>query len=201
MSKWQIFFTGTIGAFAPQILRWYSQGAEIPRDPMILAGQLVITILFIGLAGYVALIWKVRDLKEAFFVGLGVPAIILSSGSDLGSIIKPPQAVAEEVTAVGQLLVRARSEDGAAVTHGTISVSDPRGLKGTYYSGSPNKSLTLAAGTYDVVVQAEGFETEARKQVVIEPNKRAIIEVTLRKLSPGERFIQGLTKPFEPRAR
>ncbi len=71
MSRWQIFFTGAIGAFAPQILRWYSQGAEIPRDPMILAGQLVITLLFIGLVGYVALIWKVRDLKEAFFVGLG----------------------------------------------------------------------------------------------------------------------------------
>ncbi len=47
--------------------------------------------------------------------------------------------------------------------HGTISVSDPRGLKATYYSGSPNKSLTLATGTYDVVVQAEGFETDASR--------------------------------------
>ncbi len=201
MSKSQIFFTGAIGAFAPQILRWYSQGAEISKDPMILAGQLLITLLFIGLAGYVTLIWKVRDLKEAFFVGLGVPAIILSSGSDLGSIIKAPNAHAQEVSAVGHLLVRARSEDGTDLTRTSITVSDPRGAKEARYSGSPNKSLTLAAGTYDVAVQAEGFEAQERKQVVVEPNKNTVIDVTLRRLSATERFFQGVTRPFEQRAR
>src|SRR5215471_12477499 len=99
MTKWQVFLTGALGAFAPQILRWYSQSSfTIEADPVVLAGSIAITLLFLILAGFVTVIWEARSLKEAFLVGLAVPSIILSAGSDVRSLLKAKDAAAQVIT-------------------------------------------------------------------------------------------------------
>src|SRR5712691_1381752 len=113
MPKWQAFLTGALGAFAPQILRWYNQSSfKIESDLAVLAGYIIITLLFLILAGFVTVIWEARSLKEAFLVGLGVPAIILSAGPDVTSLLKIKGAGAQVITKEAHLVIAAQTEQG-----------------------------------------------------------------------------------------
>jgi hypothetical protein len=65
---------------------------------------------------------------------------------------------------------------------------------------SDRGQLFLPAGRYQVAVRASGHEPDERG-VVIEPHEVKQISVTLRRLSASERFLRGLTVPFEHRQR
>lgn len=193
MTKMQIFWTGLGGAFAPQILRWYSQDTfdfANDLDPVKIAGRIFVTALFLALAGYVTVIWDPRTLKEAFWIGLAVPSIILSAGSDLNDIAKAPHADAQEIAT---LSVQAKTETGNAISDITITATDQNGR---VYS-VPRNDLHLPPGPYTVVVEASGYEPEEMK-LTIEPGQPMHRElVTLRRQSPVQRFFQGFLEPFE----
>jgi hypothetical protein len=190
--KGQVFLTGAVGAFAPQILRWYSQGLEIKPDPWEIAGRAVVTLLFLALAGYVALLWDVRNLKEGFLVGLGVPSIILSAGSDLTSLAKVGQAWGQPLPATGTLVVQARSEQGDSIADFRVLATDD--MARTYAAG--RQGLLLPPGKYRVVVEAGGYHSVSRT-LVVEPGRTTRLDVTLPALSAYERFFKGILRPFE----
>ena len=196
MKKKQIFFTGIAGAFAPQILRWYSQASvDLDNDPVQLAGRMFITLLFLGLAGYITLLWDVRSLKEAFFIGLGVPSIILSAGSDLGSLAKPAPAHAQVITDNAYLVVSARNEKGEEIASIRVMATDEQGK--VIYLGRKGEAL-LPAGRYTIAVSASGYEVETMT-VTLAAKQTAKLDVKLKEKSFAERFMQGIQRPFEQR--
>lgn len=196
MKKKQVFFTGVAGAFAPQILRWYSQASvDLDNDPVQLAGRIFITLLFLGLAGYITVLWDVRNLKEAFFIGLGVPSIILSAGSDLGSLAKPAPAQAQIVTENAYLVVSAKNEKGENIAPIRVMATDEQGK--VIYLGRKGDAL-LPAGRYTIAVSAGGYEVETR-HVSLAAKQTVKLDVTLKEKSLADRFIQGIQRPFEQR--
>lgn len=197
MKKKQIFLTGVAGAFAPQILRWYSQASvDLDNDPVQLAGRVFITSLFLGLAGYITLLWDVRSLKEAFFIGLGVPSIILSAGSDLGSLAKPGQAHAQVITDNAYLAVSAKNDKGENIAPLRVMATDEQGK--VIYLGRKGEAL-LPAGRYAITVSSSGYETETRN-ISLAAKQTVKLEVTLKEKSLADRFIQGIQRPFEQRS-
>jgi hypothetical protein len=196
MKKKRIFLTGVAGAFAPQILRWYSQASvDLDNDPVQLAGRAFITLLFLGLAGYITVLWDVRNLKEAFFIGLGVPSIILSAGSDLGSLAKPAPAQAQIVTENAYLVVSARNDKGENIAPIRVMATDEQGK--VIYLGRKGDAL-LPAGRYTIAVSASGYEVET-KHVSLAAKQTVKLDVTLKEKSLADRFIQGIQRPFEQR--
>ncbi len=75
----QIFFTGAIGSIAPQILDWYARGLEVPDPNTKLIGAVFITLMFVSMAGYIAVIWGEKNLMKVFIIGIGTPCIVLSA--------------------------------------------------------------------------------------------------------------------------
>lgn len=196
MKKKQVFLTGVAGAFAPQILRWYSQASvDLDNDPVQFAGRAFITLLFLGLAGYITVLWDVRNLREAFFIGLGVPSIILSAGSDLGSLAKPAPVHAEIVTDNAYLVVSARNDKGEPITPIRVTATDAQGK--VVYLGRKGEAL-LPPGRYAIAVSASGYEVET-KQVSLAAKQTVKLDVTLKEKSVADRFIQGIQRPFEQR--
>jgi hypothetical protein len=196
MKKKQIFLTGVAGAFAPQILRWYSQASvDLDNDPVQLAGRAFITVLFLGLAGYITVLWDVRNLKEAFFIGLGVPSIILSAGSDLGSLAKPAPAQAQVITENAYLVVSAKNDKGENIAPIRVTATDEQGK--VIYLGRKGEAL-LPAGRYTIAVSASGYEVEINN-ISLAAKQTAKLEVTLKEKSLADRFIQGIQRPFEQR--
>ena len=183
----QILVTGAIGAFAPQVLRWYTQpDLHVNRDPWGMAGYVGVMVLFLALAGYVTMLWGVRTLREAFLVGLAVPSIILGPGSDLASLAKPEKAHAQSHPAVGVIEIRAHSQDGKRVTRFRTIATD--GSSSTYSTESGY--LTLPAGRYRLSILAGGYET-AEEDVTVAPRQHLPFNVTLHRLSPAQRVFQG----------
>lgn len=198
MSKWQAFVTGAVGAFAPQVLRWYVQSSfVIEYDPVQLVGHILITLLFLLLAGFVTMIWEVRNLKEAFVVGLGVPSIILSAGADVTSLLKAKGAHAQVITQAAHLVVSAKTALGDEIADLKVTATDEAGK--VIYIGSKREAL-LPHGTYTITVSASSYESETRN-ITLAPQQTFRLDVTLRQKSLVDRFIQGLQRPFEQKPR
>lgn len=205
LRKQEVFLAGAVGAFAPQLLRWYAQwdGRDGMPDPLLVAGRLVLTLAFVALAGYVAMVWDVRNLKEGFLVGVAVPAVILGSGSDLASLAKVAPASAQTVREAApartdraaHLIVHASGEDGQQI-QGVFLVAIAEADQ-TRVS-SPN-SLVLRPGRYSVVVRARGYESEGQV-VQVGPDETVTLSVTLRPLSAASRLLKGVRQPFEQRS-
>lgn len=195
MTKRKVFWTGALGAFAPQILRWYSQVTDatvtidLTNEAWRIAARVLVTALFLAVAGYVALIWDVRNLKEAFLVGLGIPSIILTAGSDLPSVIKALPASAQQV---GTLSLRAKTESGEIIPQIRVTATDQMGRS---HSSDQGESV-LPPGAYTVVVQASGFEP-VELRVTLEPGRTSRHEVTMRRKSPAQQFFEGIQEPFK----
>lgn len=194
-TRTQIFWTGSIGAISPQILRWYSQVAEgtvtfdLSGEGWKFAARLLVTILFVALAGYVTLIWKVRNLKEAFLVGLAIPSIILSAGTDLRSVIEPRGAYSQDVAT---LKVEARTKDGDALKKVRIIAIDR--ARHTYSVGSDE--LFLPPGNYVITVKASGFESQ-EFAISLDPGQKLQHRVVLLRESPAKQFLKGIYEPFK----
>ncbi len=196
MLNWQIFLTGVTGAFAPQVLRWYSQPpseiVETINDPVQLACYMAVTVLFLGVAGYVTMLWKVRSLKEAFFVGLAVPSIILSAGTDVASITPIREAGAQMIASTVNLVVNTRTEEGTDISGVKIVAINQTSAR-TYSGGK--EGLALPPGRYTVSIEANGYKTE-RREIMID-QKSVSIDVTMRPKSLRGRILNGITRPFE----
>ena len=201
LSRRDILFTGAVGAFAPQILRWYTQadfGSDF--DAWATAGHAGVVALFLGLAGYITMVWGVRTLKEAFFVGLAVPAIILGPGTDLAKLAQPGRAdaqarqhISRDSTptrfAVGAVALHVRADDGSAISHFRAVAIDGREQSYSAESGY----LPLPAGRYRLSVSATGYET-AERQVAVPANESTSVDITLQRLSPAQRFLRGANR-------
>lgn len=198
LTRQEVLVTGAIGAFAPQILRWYNQADfTLEFDAWATAGHAGVVVLFLALAGYVTMLWGVRTLKEAFLVGLAVPSIILGPGGDLASLAAParanaqvravpPRTAADARPAVGTIEVFARAADGSAITRFRTVATD--GHSRTY--SADNGYLPLPAGRYRISVSAAGYEPIERR-VVVAARQSAEINVTLHRLSPVQRIFNG----------
>jgi Carboxypeptidase regulatory-like domain len=197
LTRHEVLVTGAIGAFAPQILRWYNQADfTLDFDAWAAVGHAGVVVLFLALAGYVTMLWGVRTLKEAFLVGLAVPSIILGPGGDLASLAAPrkadaqvravPSRTADARPPVGTIEVFVRAEDGSAITRFRTVATDGRSR--TY--SADNGYLPLPAGRYRLSVSAAGYEPDERR-VVVAARQSAEINVTLHRLSPAQRIFNG----------
>jgi len=201
LSRRDILITGAVGAFAPQILRWYNQ-ADFGSgfDAWATAGHAGVIVLFLGLAGYITMVWGVRTLKEAFFVGLAVPAIILGPGTDLAKLAQPGRADAQVSQhtsrgstqtrfAIGAVALRVRADDGSALSRFRAVAIDEHDRS---YSAD-SRYLPLPAGHYRLLVSATGYET-AERDVVVSANDSMSVDVTLHRLSAAQRFLRGANR-------
>jgi len=203
LTRAEIVLAGAVGAFAPQILRWYAGSGFGDLDPVVAAGHAVVVLLFLALAGYVTLLWGVRTLREAFLVGLAVPSIVLGPGGDLAALARPggasaqmrvpPARVATDARpAVGALDLRVRAEDGGDIERFSAVATDGRSRTYATESGY----LPLPAGPYRLQVSAPGHETLER-QVLVSPRQSTDVYVTLRRLSPAQRFLKGAAQAID----
>lgn len=198
LSRPEVLLTGAVGAFAPQILRWYNQAdVALEFDVWATVGHAGVVVLFLALAGYVTMLWGVRTLREAFLVGLAVPSIILGPGGDLAALAAPRKASAQMRVvpapahavvrpAVGTLEVFVRGDDGTRITRFRAAVTDERSR--TY--ASDTGYLPLPAGRYRLSVSAAGYEPMVR-HVVVAARQNSEINVTLHRLSAAQRLFRG----------
>lgn len=80
-----IFSAAALGGMAPTLVkqaRIIADGGPLPRPAILVA-----LVIYLTLGGCIALIFKETDLKKAFFLGIGVPALIVSGqgGGEVGS--------------------------------------------------------------------------------------------------------------------
>ena len=71
-----IFLAAALGGMAPTLVkqaRIIADGGPLPSPSILVA-----LIIYLALGGCIALIFKETDLKKAFFLGIGVPALIVS---------------------------------------------------------------------------------------------------------------------------
>jgi len=200
-AKRSAFTAAAIGSLAPQLLRWYSQGAlSIPDDSLgKIVGWVFVTALFTLLAGYLgAYIFQETDMRKAFFVGVSVPSIILSGGPDLKTILTPGTASGQPRVAqsTGTLEVRAKSSGGQPMTGVRISVTEPGGAYEASSASNP-ADFSLPPGRYAVTIEASGYEAQTQKAVTVRPGDRTSLEVTLQKRSFLGDFLRGAQRPFE----
>jgi hypothetical protein len=77
--KGKLFIVGGVGCIAPNIINYASHlmiGGSLPEN---LAGLLLGGVLFFGIAGFlVAYILDAVDIRDAFYKGVAVPALIIS---------------------------------------------------------------------------------------------------------------------------
>lgn len=201
-SKRQIFMAAAVGSFAPQILRWHSQGGiSVPDETLAqMLGWLTVTTAFTLLAGYVASdIWGETDLRRAFFIGIGIPSIILSGGADLANSLTPAKAHGQTNgrQALGIVEVQVVDSGGSLVPNATVSVKGPT----QNFSQRPSTSATfhVASGTYAVVAEAPGFQTQTKYGVTVQPRNRTAVRIVLPKRSFAQDFFRGVRRPFERR--
>jgi carboxypeptidase family protein len=189
----EVFLAGIVGAFAPQALRWYvdvnSSALKGSWDWIEIGGRLAVSALFLVIAGYVATLWEVRSLREAFMIGLGVPAIILGPGADLAALGKAQPAHGQTAYSVGVVEVRATSE-GTSVPNVQIEAS----RDGRRHIADAGR-LTLTPGTYRLEIRAPGYELETR-QVTVTADNTTRVDISLRPLSAAQRFIKGASDAF-----
>ncbi len=77
--KGKIFIVGGVGCIAPNIINYASHAMTGGSIPMNLAGLLLGGALFFAIAGFlVAYILDARDIRDAFYKGVAVPALIIS---------------------------------------------------------------------------------------------------------------------------
>ena len=190
LGRREVFLTGIVGAFAPQILRWYVQadtGAlRGSWDWLEVTGRIAVIVLFLSVAGYVATLWDVKTLRQAFMVGLGVPSILLGPGADLAALSKVVKAHAQSTYASGAVEVRATSNGEPVRPVELVAVGNGQH---PIAGASP---LPLPPGNYQVAIQARGYET-AERTVTVQANRTTQLDVSLRRLSSNERFLKGVT--------
>jgi PEGA domain len=186
----EVFLTGIVGAFAPQILRWYVQadsgGLRGSWDWFEVSGRIAVIVLFLTVAGYVATLWDVKTLRQAFMVGLGVPSILLGPGADLAALGKVQRANAQAAYAAGAVEVRATSNGAPVRSVELVAVGNGQQR---IAGASP---LPLPPGNYQIAIRARGYET-AEREVSVQANRTTQLDVSLRPLSSSERFLKGVT--------
>jgi len=185
-----VFLTGIVGAFAPQILRWYVQadsgGLRGSWDWLEVMGRIAVIVLFLSVAGYVATLWDAKTLRQAFMVGLGVPSILLGPGADLAALGKVQKANAQAAYAAGAVEVRATSNGAPVRSVELVAVGNGQHR---IAGASP---LSLPPGNYQIAIRARGYET-AEREVSVQANSTTQLDVSLRPLSSNERFFKGVT--------
>ena len=190
LGRREVFLTGIVGAFAPQILRWYVQvdagGLKGSWDWIEVTGRIAVIVLFLSVAGYVATLWDVKTLRQAFMVGLGVPSILLGPGADLAALGRVQQATAQAAYASGVVEVRATSNGSPVRPVYLVAVGNGQHR---IAGASP---LPLPPGNYYVEIRARGYET-AQREVRVQTNRTTQLSVSLRRLSSNERFLKGVT--------
>ncbi len=107
----QIFYTGAIGSIAPQILDWYAKGISLPGMSTQTLGAAFVTLAFMGLAGYIAVIWGEKNLMKVFYIGISAPAIILSSANNITFEKPVPEILSQEIPSSND--VDTREDNGA----------------------------------------------------------------------------------------
>jgi|GEM_PF-2916044 len=96
MKKLPIFIAAAFGGISPNLLRLavslMKEEAELPGITYALG-----LLIFAVMGGVVAYIWEETDLKKAFYLGIGLPALIQMGA---GEISKPPVAAFTEPPSV-----------------------------------------------------------------------------------------------------
>jgi hypothetical protein len=73
--SWSIFLPGAVGALAPEIVKLY----EIRSDPSRFTFSwfyAIMSLLFVALGGFVALILPAANAQGAFYAGISTPVLI-----------------------------------------------------------------------------------------------------------------------------
>jgi PEGA domain len=194
LGRREVFLAGIVGAFAPQILRWYVQadsgGLRGSWDWLEVTGRIAVIVLFLSVAGYVATLWDVRTLRQAFMVGLGVPSILLGPGADLAALGKVQKANAQAAYAAGAVEVRATSNGAPVRLVELVTVGS-----GQHHIAGASP-LSLPPGHYRIAIRARGYETTER-EVSVQANRTTQLDVSLRRLSSSERFLKGASEAIQ----
>jgi len=96
--NWGTFLLGLVGALAPEIVRLYGLRNNPGRFTWS-RFYLVISILFMALGGFVAVILPAQNPQAAFYAGISTPVLINtvlkkgSSGPKLKGILPPAPAL------------------------------------------------------------------------------------------------------------
>ena len=85
--SWWRFLLGSVGALAPEILRLYKivTGTSSGNLPQFGPSYILISLLFIGLGGVMAVVWGENNAFKCVWVGLSLPVIISSFGGRIPS--------------------------------------------------------------------------------------------------------------------
>ncbi len=94
--KHQVFLSAALGGVAPSLLKiaLCLNGGSRP-DPPLTPGYVVGLLLFAALGGTVALVWGERNLRKAFYLGVGLPSLVVALDFHL------PPAPRDDKTAAG----------------------------------------------------------------------------------------------------
>ena len=199
-SRRGIFIAAAIGGFAPQILRWYSQGGiHLPGQTLAqILGWSVAAILFILLAGYIAAyVWGETDLRKAFFIGIGVPSIILSGGTDLIKSFTPGKAYPQSREALPGtvLMTEVKGQGGNILPQATVTIRKSSGTYEAQSSSNPGR-FDLQPGTYSIVAESPGYQSHIQPDFQIRAGTNRFSTVLV-KASFLEEFLRGMLKPFQ----
>jgi ABC-type transport system involved in cytochrome c biogenesis permease subunit len=93
-----MFLLGAVGALAPEIIRLY----EIRNDPQRFTWSwfyLIVSILFVALGGFVAVVLPSKNPQGAFYAGISTPVLVNtvlkkgSTGTKLKGMLRPGPAL------------------------------------------------------------------------------------------------------------
>jgi len=123
MSKTAPIIVGALGGITPNLVTLAGQltakNAELPN-----ATYLIGLLIFAGLGAAVAYIWQERNLKKAFYIGIGLPSLIQLNIANLGTTHQPHPVAISSITLYTNLaIVRVASAQESAKTTETYSLN------------------------------------------------------------------------------
>jgi ABC-type transport system involved in cytochrome c biogenesis permease subunit len=70
-----MFFLGLVGALAPEVVRLYEMRSD-PQRFTLSWFYLIVSILFVALGGFVAVVLPAQNPQGAFYAGISTPVLI-----------------------------------------------------------------------------------------------------------------------------
>jgi hypothetical protein len=219
-AKLKIFLAGGLGCIAPNIINYASQvmsGGPIPSN---IAGLAVGGTLFFAIAGFlVVYILSARDIRDAFYKGVAVPALIISLANGVtaektnvpvvpaqslntGSSNLPADDAKKLFTAFwspSPAYAQTPATQGTAVfdispkktRNITITLLNKDGsVAARSRSDSPDFKIKLPAGEYIAAIETDDYYKE--EFIRITGNQTAKVTVALEEKGIGKKFSGGV---------